>query len=213
MTNSQYHQELVRQIENLIQKGYPELMGKTKTEFKEMLMSLNEKLPVQLPEIDLENGKLPFVIVIKNELISAEKMMEKVSLKDKEGITKLFPHTSTDFSVIDTVVLPQDSVYLLINIDRGKETLNVRPEDAFKMIESQNRTPLTIDEGIALVTHFPDFLIKNNCFSLLASRHKGDQRVPAIWINAKKHPNLGWCWDRNPHTWLGSASAEQRIGN
>jgi len=43
-----------------------------------------------------------------------------------------------------------------------------------------------IDEGVAIISQFPEFLIKNNCFSLLASRHHGDQRVPAIWINSRK---------------------------
>jgi len=80
------------------------------------------------------------------------------------------------------------------------------------MIKSKHRFPLTIDEGIALITQFPEFLIKNNCFSLLASRTGKDQRVPAIWINANKQANLGWCWDRNPHIWLGSASCEKRVG-
>lgn len=37
-------------------------------------------------------------------------------------------------------------------------------------IQSQNRFPLTIDEKIALVSQFPEFLIKNNCYSLLESR-------------------------------------------
>ncbi len=23
---------------------------------------------------------------------------------------------------------------------------------------------------------------------------------------------LGWCWDDNPHTWLGSASCGRRLG-
>ncbi len=81
-----------------------------------------------------------------------------------------------------------------------------------KRLDRPNRSPLTIDEGVAIVTQFPEFLMKNNCFSLLASRHTGNQRVPAIWINANKNPNLGWCWDGNPHTWLGSASCSNRLG-
>nr|WP_157857446.1 DUF5701 family protein [Streptomyces yerevanensis] len=37
----------------------------------------------------------------------------------------------------------------------------------------------------------------------------GDRRVPAIWIS-QKTPKLGWCWEGNPHTWLGMASAGDR---
>jgi hypothetical protein len=67
------------------------------------------------------------------------------------------------------------------------------------------RSPLTIEEEIALITHSPEVLVKNKCFSLGGSR-SGDRRVPAIWIN-RHAPKLGWCWEANPHTWLGMASA------
>ena len=65
-------------------------------------------------------------------------------------------------------------------------------------IQNAKHSPLTIDEGIAILTHFPDFLVKNNCFSLLASRC-GDKRVPALWISANA-AKLGWCWNGNLHT-------------
>jgi hypothetical protein len=107
------------------------------------------------------------------------------------------------------VEVPDAVAYLLTDIDTGSEFCNVTPETALATITSRARTPLTIAEGIALVTQRPDMLRKNKCFSLLASRRTG-QQVPAIWISAAA-PKLGWCWDRNPHTWLGSASAGTRL--
>jgi len=101
-------------------------------------------------------------------------------------------------------------MYLLFDVDRGGETLNVRPNDALVSITALGRSPLTVDEGIAFITHFPQSLEKNNCFSLLGSRC-GDRRVPALWISGKA-PKLGWCWAGNPHTWLGSASCASRAG-
>ncbi len=102
--------------------------------------------------------------------------------------------------------------YLLVDIDRGKDNANMPPDEALCMIEKENRSPLTIDEGVAIVTHYPEFLMRNNCFSLLASRCRGDRRVPALWIDSEKKPRLGWCWAGNPHTWLGSASCRKRVG-
>lgn len=116
---------------------------------------------------------------------------------------------------IDGIELPVSDdgspafAYLLTDVDTGSELCNVRPEDALREIRRSGRTPLTIAEGVALVTARPDMLRPNKCFSLLGSR-RGDQRVPAIWIS-QRAPKLGWCWDRNPHTWLGSASAGDRI--
>ena len=206
--------EFDRQVNNLIDKGYHKQAHLSVEAFKNELKLLKNKLPEQFDyALDLEQGKLPFVIVVKNTLVSSEQAMMLTSKDGKEGITKLYPHTSTDFDTILEVTIPSSNIYLLTDIDRGKETINIPPDEALELIMQAKRSPLTIDEGIAIVTHHPEYLIKNNCFSLLASRHIGDQRVPAIWINAQKQPNLGWCWNGNPHTWLGSASCGRRIGN
>jgi uncharacterized protein DUF5701 len=202
----QMHVEFDRQTKNLLDRGYPK-------EILEYLSPLKEKFrDLDFPNVDLAEGKLPFIIVVKSDLMATDRAMSLVEKDGKQGITKLFPLTTLDFKTIDSIQIPNNPTYLLINIDRGKETINLPPNQAMKMILEKNRFPLTIDEGIAIVTQFPEFLIKNNCFSLLASRHIGDKRVPAIWINAQKQPNLGWCWDGNPHTWLGSASGSKRFG-
>lgn len=206
-------QEFDKQVETLIQKGYPKLAHKTESEFINILSDLRNKVAgLSDTNIDITQGSLPFVIVVKSNLVSTEDAMSVVQKDNKNGVVKLFPLVPSDFTVIESVSIPKDDVYLLIDIDRGKKSLNVTPKDALVQIKNKNRSPLTIEEGVALVTHYPEFLIKNNCFSLLASRHQGDQRVPAIWINAAKNPNLGWCWNGNPHTWLGSASCKKRIG-
>jgi len=86
--------------------------------------------------------------------------------------------------------------------------LNVTPDDALESIISKGRSPLTIDEGLALVTQYPEVLESRNAFSILGSRC-GDRRVPALWLS-KGRPRLGWCWAGNPHSWLGSASCGGR---
>ncbi|HYD35186.1 MAG TPA: DUF5701 family protein [Vitreimonas sp.] len=206
------HEAFDHQLATLIDKKYHQAAGLTEQAFSDLITPLKAKLS-QNEEfvIDIELGKLSFVIVIKSELVPTETAMSVIEKDGKAGVTKLFPHQPTDFSTLETVPVPVENAYLLMNIDRGKENINLPPNQALKIITTAGRTPLTIDEGVAIVTHYPDFLKKNNCFSLLASRHKGDQRVPAIWINGHKEPNLGWCWDGNPHTWLGSASAECRV--
>ncbi len=150
--------------------------------------------------------------MVKSDLVPAEKAMSLVEREGKQGITKMYPREPTEFKTIEGIAVPNGMVYLLLDVDRGKETINIIPSEALTTITGKQRSPLTIDEGIAVVTHYPEFLMKNNCFSLLASRYSGDKRVPAIWINRQKNPNLGWCWNGNPHTWLGSASCGSRIG-
>lgn len=213
LTPIQLTNEFDQQVNNLLHKQYPQVAGMSHDAFLKHIEPLRNKLEnIQVPQKDLEKGILPFVIVVTDEVIDSEKAMSLVERDGKNGVTILRPHTTKNFTIIDEVDLPNSSVYLLVDIDRGKETINVPPNEAMRHIKKENRSPLTIDEGIAIVTHYPEFLIKNNCFSLLASRTGADKRVPAIWINSKQEPNLGWCWDGNPHTWLGSASCGMRIG-
>jgi hypothetical protein len=94
-------------------------------------------------------------------------------------------------------------------IDTGSETLNVAPGAALTLIRAKGRSPQTIEEGIAMLTHHPDVLRSKNAFSLLWSR-RGDKRFPALWTS-KGSPRVGWCWAGNPHTWLGSASCAARL--
>ena len=120
------------------------------------------------------------------------------------------PDDIARFEAVEGLEIPDGQAYVVFDIDRGAETLDVTPDDAMVTITAQGRTPLTVDEGIALITHHPASLAKNNCFSLVGSRC-GDRRVPALWIS-KRAPKLGWCWAGNPHTWLGSASCAARAG-
>ena len=104
---------------------------------------------------------------------------------------------------------PPAALYALVGLERGEEFCGVRPEEALPVVLARGRTPLTIAEGIALVRAFPAVLEKNRCFMLSGSR-RGDRRVPALWISGRS-PKLGWCWDGNPHSWLGVASTAGRL--
>jgi hypothetical protein len=112
------------------------------------------------------------------------------------------------FVPIEAVRVPVASAYLAVDVDLGASSRNVRPEDALAEILAAGRSPLTIDEGIALMIQQPEAIARNWGFSMAGSR-RGDQRVPAFWVS-DGGPKLGWCWDRNPHTWLGTASCGRR---
>jgi hypothetical protein len=211
-SRAQSSREFDRQVENLIQKGYPAAAGLSAEAFLERLAPLRRKArALAAPPKDLAQGRLPFVIVITSDWVRTETAMSLVEREGWQGCTRLYPREPEDFEPIDGVSIPGGGAYLLVDIDRGQATRNVVPDEALKIIAKQKRSPLTMDEGVAVVTHYPEFLIKNNCFSLLASRHSADKRVPAIWINRDRRANLGWCWAGNPHSWLGSASCGRRV--
>jgi len=125
-------------------------------------------------------ARVPFVLVITKQLVPATASMPLTELNGKPGfVTNGFDDVHR-FDPIESVEVPDGDAYIVFDVDRGAEYLDVRPNDALVSITAAGRTPLTVDEGIAFITQFPDSLEKNHCFSLLASRGS-DKRVPALW--------------------------------
>lgn len=196
------------QVDRLVTLGYPQLAGRSEDAFRALLAPLVDAA-THLPA----EGDAPVVLVVTRDVVRPE---DSVPLLRLGGGTRpgFVDRNHADGDLAGYDPLPELGVpgpaYLVTGVERGEEFCGVAPQDALPVIRSRGRTPLTIDEGIALVTHAPHLLEKNTCFMLAGSR-RHDRRVPALWIS-EKAPKLGWCWDGNPHSWLGVASAAGRLG-
>jgi hypothetical protein len=202
-------QQFSMQVERLVALKYPQLLDIDEKRFRSALAPLMDEIPDSVSDAhDLKQGSLSFVIVINSLATPVSATLPLIERRGKSAIEKLYPIEPAQFQAIDEVDLPRGNAYLLLDIDRGGKTLNITPDAALESINQLDRSPLTIAEGISVLTHCPEFLQPNNGFSLLASRC-GDKRVPALWLSEGR-PKLGWCWAGNPHTWLGSASCAKR---
>jgi hypothetical protein len=201
--------EFQRQAANLVSKGYPQLAGLAVDAFERIIAPLQERLPELAPSEDAAH--IPFVIVIGQRLVARHLAVAQLERRGRRGFTQMEADDLERFAPIERVALPTGSAYLAADLDSGRATRNVTPDAALERLVQEGRSPLTIDEGIALVTHYPDVLETGSCFSTLGSRC-GDRRVPALWISGGR-PRLGWCWAGNPHSWLGSASCGGRVGS
>lgn len=156
-----------------------------------------------------DGGRIPFLLVVSGSLAPPERAIGLVALGSREGFTEMPVDDLVRFRPIDGVEIPAGAAWLITDVDAGGAFRSVTPDDALETITRDGRSPLTIEEGIALVTQFPEVLRERNAFSMLGSRC-GDRRVTAMWIS-RGRPRLGWCWAGNPHTWLGSASCAKRL--
>ncbi|GAA4982888.1 hypothetical protein HD597_009970 [Nonomuraea thailandensis] len=197
--------EFDRQVRTLIDLGYPAMAGlgpATLAPLRELAVRHGGTT------CDPEGGRVPFVLVLSREIAPIEQTMPLTTVhgRRKPGFVdhSFEPGALERFVAVSEV----EQVYLLFDVERGEEFCGAVPSAAMNVIAARGRTLLTIEEGIALITHFPQLLAKNKCFSLGGSRC-GDRRVPALWIS-RNAPKLGWCWEGNPHTWLGMASAGGR---
>jgi Family of unknown function (DUF5701) len=166
----------------------------------------------EAPPVDaarIGRARIPSVLVPAREVLSAGDAIRRVEREGRRALSMLDDDELARFVPIEGVELPDGPAYLLVDVDTGHEFRNVRPDGALASILAAGRSPLTIEEGIAVVTHHPETIARNDGWSLLGSRC-GDRRVCALWIS-KGAPKLGWCWAGNPHTWLGSASCAARV--
>ena len=201
-----HDQEFDRQLQTLLDKDYPALAGMSVHDFTRTIEPLRKLLP---HAVATEQDSIPFLIVVRGSLVPTIAAVERIEVRGKAGWSDMADEIDS-YKPIDGVDLPLGQAYLVVDVDTGKETLNVRPNDALPMITGAGRTPLTTDEGVALVTQLPEVLTDRNCFQALGSR-ADNKRIPSFWIS-KGAPRLGWCWAGNPHTWLGAGSAAARYG-
>ncbi|WP_433283903.1 DUF5701 family protein [Micromonospora sp. CA-244673] len=208
--------EFDRQLDRLVELGYPALAGLTEPAFRDLLTPLRTRAVAGAADLAAPtDGRVPFLLVTTRELVPVQERIALTTLagKRKPGILdRNFPADDLPtFDPIKELEVPPGPAYLLFDVDRGEEYRNLPPSTALTQMTERGRLPITIDEGLAFVTLHPPALASNRCFSLVGSRC-GDKRVPALWIS-QGAPKLGWCWFGNPHTWLGSATADPvRIG-
>ncbi|WP_199822043.1 DUF5701 family protein [Streptomyces sp. NRRL S-37] len=205
--------EFDRQVHNLAERDYPAMARLTPEQFTALVAPLRDLVTdVGHEAWAPDTGRVPFLLVVTRDVVPIERATARTTLHGRTGpgfVDRSFePGALERFVAVEETGLPDRRVYLLLDVERGEEFCGAVPHDALDTIAARGRTPLTIEEGVALITHFPEVLVKNKCFSLGGSR-SGDRRVPAIWIS-RHTPKLGWCWEGNPHTWLGMASAGSR---
>jgi hypothetical protein len=164
------------------------------------------------------------LLVVHPTLVPAAELAPLLSLDGRPGFVVIDMPDLGDFTSIDGLSVPNRPLYLARDIERGDEMSNWSPAEALPAITSRGRSPLTISEGISWLLQEPKQLERNHCFMTIGSRKKKgntiDSRTPAIWISngtgrdGKENrgaPKVGWCWGGNRHTWLGFASARQRV--
>jgi hypothetical protein len=191
------HDELERQI-----RIYLPVVGHPFQAYVDPLHDLLDHLPAA------DEGRLPFVLVATSHLVPTLDEVGRISVRGKGGWTDMHDELPTYRDQVDV----PGPVYLLADVGTGPETLGVSPDNALPMVRAAGRTPLTLDEGVALVRQFPAVFREHNAFQALATRSPVapyTKRVPSFWAS-KGAPRLGWCWAGNPHTWLGAGSAAAR---
>jgi hypothetical protein len=165
------------------------------------------------------------LLAVHPGLVPASALVPLLRVNDKPGFVVTDMADVDEFAPIAPVTVPDASLYLVSDVDRGDAMANWSPDEALPAIAEAGRTPLTLTEGLHWLLQRPDVLERNHCFMTIGSRRRKlggslDARTPALWISNgsgrdgaanRNAPKVGWCWAGNRHTWLGFASASGRL--
>ncbi|WEV67090.1 DUF5701 family protein [Bifidobacterium sp. ESL0769] len=200
---SKASKEAQKQLDRIVALGYPDVADMSAAAFR----ALAHPLIDALKDSDLGENIL---LVPTHELVSPESLIARTSINRMAGFTTMPPRDVASFLPQDGFEPPEGPFYLVVDPHTGTAYVNREPDVARKLIDSDERMPLTLEEGLAIATQHPDWLVKKNGFNLLGSR-SADGRVPSIWMS-QNAPRLGSVWPTSRHTWLGNAYCQARRG-
>ncbi len=195
--------EATKQLDRIVALGYPDVADMSSDSFR----ALARPLISALEDSDLGTDIL---LVPTRELVTPESLIARTSINRMAGFTTMPPRDIASFLPTDSFVPPEGPFYLVVDPHTGTCYVNREPDVARKLIESDERIPLTLEEGLAVATQHPEWLLEKNGFNLLGSR-SADGRVPSIWMS-QNAPRLGSVWPNSRHTWLGNAYCVARRG-
>ncbi|MCG2687076.1 DUF5701 family protein [Candidatus Parcubacteria bacterium] len=212
---SEAKEKLAKKVEADRKRDYASLFDSQMETIKEILASM--KIPSEAilgvfqdkksevinraGEMDIPEGNIPFLLVITRAYLGITGLIAMVRNRDNVGYTYINPNKITDN------VEPQESLYVIYDVEPGKATLGKSPREAEAIIKKQNRLPHIPDEDIAVCIH-TDVLSDHYLWST-GSRYKDADNVPYIYLYDGK-PKLHWSYIDNSADKWGSASCRSR---
>lgn len=191
-----------KQLERIVALGYPNVADMSADAFRALARPLLEILD----NVEIDRDVL---LVPTSELVSPESLIARTAIGRNAGFSTLPPRDIASFKPVDFVP-PEGPFYIVIDPHTGGAYSNREPDVARKLIDADAREPMTLEEGLALATQYPEWLATRQGFNLLGSRSP-DGRVPSIW-RSQGAPRLGSVWPMSRHSWLGSAYCAARRG-
>lgn len=199
---SRVAEEVNTQLERIIALGYPNVANMSPHAFR----SLAYPLLNVLDRVEIDENVL---LVPTVDLVSPDSLISRTALDGNAGFSTLPPRDISSFYSVDFTP-PEGPFYIVIDPHTGTAYADREPDVARKLIDARDREPLTMEEGLALVTQFPEWLTAKQGFNLIGSR-SADGRVPGIW-QSQGAPRLGAVWPMSRHKWLGNAYCLARRG-
>ncbi|MBI2633325.1 MAG: hypothetical protein HYW78_02955 [Parcubacteria group bacterium] len=197
--------EFNRQVDILVNKGFPALTKRKEQEFRAIFTPLRKHL-FKLSREKFPEGHIPFIIVPSEKLLSLQKKVSLMEVEGEKGYTVL---DLSELKTAEGVEIPESLVYLTVDVENGKAMLGKSPNKSVEHFREEYRFSLTVEEGVAFILYYPEIL-KDHNIDLPGSRF-GDGKAADLWLIVGGRLGLDWHWANYSDAKWGSASCGRRV--
>ena len=146
-----------QQVKRILDNKFHMPSGLGETDFlNNYIMPLQQLLAENVKDTRKEESHIPLLIVIPNAIVPLSYQLERIreSINDIQLGHIIKPQWFENAKGVST----PDEPYLLLDVETGYAMRNTTPKKCRKTFNDQGRFALTVDEGIALIFHFPEVL-------------------------------------------------------
>jgi hypothetical protein len=144
-----------KQLSRIIERKVHKIANLSKNDFiNHYIMPLKE-LTVEC-QAEIRENRIPFLIVVPHNIVPLSYQIDSIrEITDEKPLEYIIkPEWFENAKGVST----PDKPYLLLDVETGYAMKNITPKKSVETFNSQGRFALTIDEGLALITHFPEVL-------------------------------------------------------
>ncbi|MEJ2363604.1 MAG: DUF5701 family protein, partial [Deltaproteobacteria bacterium] len=152
-----FEELFAKQIKTIMERNLNLPTGLSASEFvNRHLMPLKQLLAENIKDTQGEESRIPLLIVVPHSVVPLSYQLEKIreSMDDRQLEHIIKPEWFENAKGVSTPEKP----YLLVDVETGHNMKNTTPKKCVKTFTDEGRFALTIDEGIALIFHFPEVL-------------------------------------------------------
>ena len=120
------------------------------------ILPLKQLLAKNIKDTDVEESHIPVLIVVPHSVVPLSYQLERTreSINDIQLEHIIKPEWFENAKGVST----PDRPYLILDVETGYAMKNTTPKKCIKTFNDEGRFALTVDEGIALIAHFPEVL-------------------------------------------------------
>ena len=220
-----------KQISTIIERKFHIFTGLNESDFvNRHITPLKQLLVENDKDTKIKENHIPILVVVPNTIVSLSYQLERIreSIHDIQLEHIIKPEWFENAKGVST----PDTPYLLIDVETGYAMKNKTPKMCVKTFNDEGRFALTVDEGIALIAHFPEVLeshwvdlpgsvlihkfvgeevMKRGMLSSLPSAFAKATFVPTLNYKYYNYLRLYYIYEVTETPYSGSASCAKRL--